>query len=311
MKSFVISILLIVVVFLPEMTAQQLPMFNNYRHHGYIVNPAMSGAQMQESVALMFRYQWRNVPGSPITGFATYDTHRLRDDFNTGLSAYLMYDQTGPSRVNGFSAAYSYHLEIPSYGDMSHFVSGGISVGLFQYRIDGDELIPHDTGDPLLVLGDRSSFLPDVSAGIYYYNDYVGFGFSVPQLLGLKAQFQGQGGTSIRSQERHYYGMVHARIPTDSYEDLVLVPSLWFKYVPHSPYHINFNLRADFNKLISAGIGYSTANQLTGELGVTIDERYIIGYAFGTQISDWNTLLGDTHEIHFKFIIDSEDFRWY
>jgi len=278
---------------------------------GFIINPAMSGSEEQETVGMLYRYQWTSIPGAPQTGFLTYDTHRLMDDYNMGLSGYLVHDRTGPTMTNGLSASYAYHIEIPSYGDDSHFLSFGAQLGLFQHRLNGDQLIVTDIDDQLVIGDKKSSFLPEIGAGVYYYNNFMGFGISVPQILGLTSNFTIDDQLSPINRERHIYGNVYGKIPLGQYEESFLLPAIWAKYSFHSPLHLNFNLKMMFSDKFLVGFGYSTSNMVTGELGLLINQKYKFGYSYSTQFSEWTTFLGDSHEMFFIYVIESDRFDWY
>ncbi len=271
----------------------------------------MSAFQREESVGVFFRYQWTQIQDSPMTGFAAYDTNRFMDDYNTGISAYFVHDQTGPIMSNGIVGNYSYHVEIPSYGENSHYFSGGISLGLYQHSLNGDALIVNDLDDPLTIGDRKSAFIPEIGAGIFYYNDYMGFGFSVPQLLGFQANFNGDVSKSSIRRNRHYYAMVHGKVPIGYAEETFLFPSIWFRYAPHSPMNLDIRLKALIDEVFIIGLGYNTANMVSGELGVNINHQYKISYSFTTQFTAWNTYTGDTHELMFIYVIDSDEHGYY
>ncbi len=291
--------------------AQQLPMFQQYRNFGFVVNPAMSGVQKQEAVGVLFRYQWSRMPKAPMTAFATFDTNRFLEDKNMGLSGYFIHDRTGPTMTNGIGLSYAYSIEIPSWGGESHFISFGLQASLSQFRLDGRDLVVTDLDDPL-VIGDRnSSFLPDLGAGIYYYNSYMGFGFSVPQILSLTSNFKEENTVSPINRERHIFANVYGKIPIGQYEESFILPAVWAKYAFHSPLHLDFNVKMIIDEKFIIGVGYNTANMVSGELGMFINDQYRFGYTYSTQFSEWNTFLGDSHEAHFIYILDSENLGWY
>lgn len=310
MKPYIVVILLLLGSH-AHIFAQQLPLFEQYRNMGFIVNPAISGSEEEETVGIFYRYQWTNIPGAPQTGFITYDTHRLMYDYNMAVSGYIVHDRTGPTMTNGVAGNYAYHIEIPSYGSSSHFISIGAQLGLYQHRLNGDQLIVTDLDDQL-VIGDRkSAFLPEIGAGFYYYNEYMGIGFSVPQILGLTSNFNLDGQLSPIKRERHMYGMAYGKIPIGYNEESFIMPSVWAKYSIHSPLHLNFNLKMILAEKFLVGFGYSTSNMITGEIGALINQKYKFGYSYSTQFTEWTTFLGDSHELFFIYVIESEKFNWY
>ncbi len=271
----------------------------------------MSGTEDMEAAGVLFRYQWTKMPKAPITALATFDTHRFKEDNNMGLSGYFIHDRTGPTMTNGIAVNYAYSIEFSGYRRESHYLSFGVQAALNQFRLDGSELIVNDVNDPLVV-GDRSSsFLPDLGVGIYYHNPYIGIGFSVPQILGLTGNFKDEVAVSPINRERHFYANIYGKIPLGQYEDSYLMPSIWGKYAFHAPFHFDFNLRLLFDERFIVGVGYNTANMVSGELGMEINTQYRFGYSYSTQFTEWNTFLGDSHEIHLTYILDSGKQSWY
>ena len=139
----------------------------------------------------------------------------------------------------------------------------------------------------------------------------MGFGVSVPQLLGITSTFTVDDRLSPIKKERHIYGNVYGKIPLGQYEESFLLPAIWAKYAFHSPLHLNFNLKMILNEKFLVGFGYSTSNMITGELGLFLNNRYKFGYSYSTQFTEWTTFLGDSHEMFFIYVIESDEFNWY
>lgn len=78
-----------------DMSAQQLPLFSEYLHNSYLINPAFTGWEGITAVSASYRNQWTGMTGAPRTatlGFQHYPNHS-----NTGIAGYFMHDQTGPT----------------------------------------------------------------------------------------------------------------------------------------------------------------------------------------------------------------------
>ncbi len=301
----ILGISFLLCVLFEKINAQQLPIYSQYNLNGFVINPAMTGMDHLMRANATYRRQWGNLPGGPETATASFTTYL--EDNNMGLGGYLLWDKTGPTSNAGINLDYSYHIEL---GNRYHSkkLAFGLALAFYQYRLNGSELLLDEPDDEAAFSNNASKILPDAGLGAVYYTEDFYVGFSVPQSISMNVQFEGVDGISRIRRIAHFYLMAGGKI--DIYDSsLILEPSVWIKYAPHSPIHADFNLKATISEFAGVGIGYSTSNIAQFEVDFLIMERARLGYAFSFQFADWQPYLGFNHEILLSFIIDNP--KWY
>ncbi len=310
-------ILFFVLIFVAELiSAQQLPLFTQYRENAGIINPAAvsNNYLLHEhniSFGASYRKQWVGLDAAP-------ETQTLRGEYMYAESGgfawiaggHIINDQTGPT---GFTGAYGRIAGIitddPYYGGLSF----GLSFGAVQYRVNTTKIRLRELND-VLTADDQSKVFPDVGLGVYYYRqmesgfldgDHVYAGFSVPQVFGLDLEFEDEDGKFNTQRIQHYYGLLglYHYFQNDSY----IEPSVWVKYAPNTPLNVDFNLRYQMESNFWLGTGLSTAGNLHLEMGyitgedIGWDGNLNIGYGFDYSFSSFGPSAGSTHEINVTY----------
>lgn len=294
-KLYILGFFLLVIT---PLFSQQLPIYSQYVQHGFVFNPAMAAWREEDELSFLYRHQWANMPDAPRTGVVSYQTYI--PDYSMGLGAYLLHDQAGPISFTGLSFAYNYQLNFENdYVERSRLAMG-ISAGFFQYRLNGNKLILHDQGDPLVIGNMRSRFTPDINAGLFYNHDDFYAGLSMMQIVPFKLRFQDGGNISTIQRKPHIYLLGGGYIPFG--ENNKIEPCFWAKYSPISPLNIYLNTKVHFNDAILFGLGYATDKSVMAQIGTTINEQLRLNYAFCFPISSLQSYLGSSHEILISYI---------
>lgn len=297
-----------------NVNAQQLPLFTQYREYQTILNPASVGSSylaldQNLTFGASYRNQWTGLKNGPTT--ATLRGEYLYE--NTGFSllsgGYILHDQTGPTGNTGvYGRVGGVISPDPYYGG----ISVGLTAGMVQYRVNGNEIILREEGD-IFDGESQSKFSPDLGFGIYAYKylrkgDYVYGGISMPQLLGLDLAFKSDNGEYKTQRIQHMYAMAGYML---RFKDGSLVePSVWAKYVKGANANIDFNFRYQMQTSFWIGIGGSTAKAIHAEAGVLLgdnaglDNTIRIGYGFDYNFSSFGPFAGSTHEINISYSLD-------
>jgi type IX secretion system PorP/SprF family membrane protein len=309
-KIYIIIIALVMVV--PVM-AQQLPLYSLYRENSFILNPAIAGSESHAIAMLTYRQQWLKVKDAPKTVTGSFRTPVLRTNF--GVGGHVVYDKTGPTSFIGGTAAFAYHISFDKINPFhwarflrkSH-ISLGLSLSAYQYQLNSNELQLDQANDPSVNLNANGKFLPNAGMGLYYYYDNFYLGFSVPNVIPFNVQFEENLYSSNLKRELHYYVVVGGRIPLGGksrYKPTVTIePMLWFKTVKNAPFQIDANVRVKYKNLFWVGGGYRTMKTMVFDAGVIISDKVQISYAYDQQVSDVAGYIGNSHELlvgfHFK-----------
>lgn len=176
------KLLLIGIVFWSlEGSAQQDPQFTQYMFNSFYYNPAFAGTDGVTKITGLYRSQWLGYAptygdgGAPTTQILSVHTPVAR--LKGGVGGYLVNDKLGP--VNNFEAQFSYAYYINVKGAK---LSLGLRGGIFSQKVDFDVYRATDPNDPLLASksGKESQVRPDFALGALYRKDkyYVGVGIN-------------------------------------------------------------------------------------------------------------------------------------
>lgn len=324
--------LIILSLFSLELGAQLLTPYTLYRDQWGVVNPASisNNYTVDEyvfSVAATDRHQWLgngfNWDYSPNTQVLNFEG--ILENDNIVIGGHLMQDRTGALSTLGAYGRFAYMIPLDRLGRQA--LSVGLAMGLVQTRsrIDGSDTRYFDVPEDDIVAG--AVINPDVSLGIFYYNEDIWYaGVSIPQILSFSAEFgEDQLVYSFR-QPRHYYAVAGGYIPFDffgfgdgsSYLEL----SGWARYLPLRQsnadsfahlFRIDGNARYQHNQIAWVGVGLGSALALEytflhTELGFIAGEnmnfeksQLKIGLALDFTIGDPIQRLGPSAEINVMF----------
>ena len=316
MNRFYLSI--IVLLFCGQtLSAQQIPLFTQYRQNLGILNPAAVNsdfhtADQRLSFGVSYRNQWVGFDATPVT--QTIRGEYILDNgggFGLMFGGYVINDQTGPT---GFTGAYGRIAGIltddAEYGGLAF----GLNMGAVQYRVNASELFVRDAGD-IVSMEDQSQIFPDVGLGVYYYKTIDGggrldgdifyAGASIPQVFGLNLDFKNADGEFTTQRIQHFYGLagLYHFFDNDGY----IETSTWIKYAPNVPVSVDLNLRYQFPGNMWLGTGVSSAGTFHLETGFSFgedlgwDNTFRIGYGFDYSFNTFGPDVGNTHEINLSF----------
>lgn len=313
MKTLFIP-LLVMVITLTEIKAQQLPIFSVYRDQWSIFNPAVLSNNYiindrTTTLGTTYHIQWWNLSSSPRTQLINWE--QIKEDYNIIYGGQLVNDQAGKLGQTGVYGRFAYHIDLGRRVEQAFVI--GLHAGLVQYRAKLSEInFPDPTTAPGL---DDKLLYPDFGFGIfYYYTDRYYAGLSVPQLFALSTVFD-KAGAPVSVQRVQHYNLVLGAYWDISWlgnETSFAEPSLWVKYAPGGAINADINLRAQVSELIWAGTGLNlgfgrqTSAALHFEAGLffgdqvnMLNSHFKMGFGFDLPISqDIRTYFGNSVELN-------------
>lgn len=300
--------------FCVEVSAQQLPLFTQYRDHWGIINPAsLTGDLMTDdynvAISASYRNQWVKQANTPNTqtlqGLYIFDDAR---EVGFLLGGYLIRDETGPT---SFTGAYGRLGGI--IGDDPHFESFSLALnfGMVQYRIQTEEVILLES-DLAVGTCECTQFYPDVGFGLFYQkrinNDNIYAGFSVPQIFGIGVSFSHDGDNIVTQRIQHFYFLagMYKYIADNNF----IEPSIWVKYAPYAPINVDFNLKIQLQEHFWIGGGGSLHGTVHLEAGFLLKDfnqsynNLRIGYGFDYAFKTYGPAFGASHEINIGYAFE-------
>ena len=163
-KHFYLIIIITVGFFIQnKSTAQQLPLFSEYLHNAFTLNPALMGWENITAASLSYRQQWTGMPNAPKTATLSYQNYDNK--YNMGYGAYFMNDRTGPTSFTGLNLAYGYQLKMDSEKSglyNRNRLCLGLSLAAQVYRLRGRDLLYNDADDDLIINANQSKLLHEI-----------------------------------------------------------------------------------------------------------------------------------------------------
>jgi type IX secretion system PorP/SprF family membrane protein len=279
--------------------AQQLPLFSQYYYNPFMYNPALTGTAETNNAYLIHRSQWKDMPGSPTTYALTIDGTVKEKEIGLGLS--LFNDQTDIFSRTGLYGSYSYHLPLNS----EHNIYVGLSAGVIDNKIDFSRTNVTDVNDPLLYNTNRRKVTTDATFGLSYFWQDLTVGFSVPQLLGTKINYDEDNTNVYMRLRRHFIGSVMYNLEIN--EDIDFIPSIMTRAAKGSPFQFDVNANFSWKDMVRAGLSYRFGYSAGMNLGVKLNNNLTAGYAYEYVISPIGKFSGGGHEIMLGYSFGKKD----
>ncbi|WP_343613737.1 type IX secretion system membrane protein PorP/SprF [Flavobacterium sp.] len=288
-KINIILVLFIIIIFLERAYAQQTPVFSSYNYNTVLINPAHAGYYADLDLAMTTNGYFNSVEGSP----KNFDlsVNKLTWGEKIGLAAGISHDQIGVTNTTNFFTSYSYKIYYDSdykYGKWwaydPNIISFGVTAGAMIYNENLTQLgIENDPKFQENV----NSFTPTFRVGFLYNRDHIYFGLSSPNLL--NSAFNSSNNTNLKNV---YYSYLGYKFFTNRFEEVLINPSLLFKYVEGAPFQADLNLLINYKNKVEFGGGYRTSKTLNFLAGFHLSDNFRVICTYNKSID--NVVIPDT-----------------
>lgn len=268
---------------------QQTPRFSNYLFNKVIINPGAAGSNDYMEVMGSYRKQWVGFDGAPATSFLSFDGSVLQRRLGVGVQ--VINDRIGALNSNGavLTAAPRVRLARES------FLSFGVSVGLFNNRLDGNELTYKDQSETAIPGANESVSVLDMKLGIYYKDKKYFGGISVFNILEPIVRYSGNSQALGSTLERHYYFMGGRIFRLNDVWDIL--PSAQYTLTESGQDQLDLNLRAMYNNFIGAGVSFRGKESVSLMFEVLPSPIFRFGYAYDISTNSLRKEHSGSHEI--------------
>lgn len=274
------------------LSAQQTSQYTHFMFNYFQINPAVAGTVQCMDIRLGYREQWVGFENNPRTAFASvHTTLKSKSGISKskhGLGGMAEVDNTGPIARTSLYLAYAYHFQF----NRNWMVSTGFYLGFMQYRFDISKIFAENFNDPVLLNGSRNSFVfPDITPGIYAYNNSWVLGVTVAHVLGNKVPAIGDD-----TRLRRHLTIMASKTFGDT-EKLSFSPAILLKHVSKSTPAIDFNLMADYKDQIAIGASYRTGDGFAALIKVKMFKMISLAYSYDITTFAIKVASSNTHEI--------------
>lgn len=296
-KNLILLILAIVVntlFFNISAKAQTEPMYSQYLYNMLGVNPAYAGNREATSLNFFQRRQWVGLSGAPQTTSMSIDGASNNNKFGWGVQLYD--DKLGVEKADGANLMFSTHIQISQKG----VLSGGLSIGLMNYRIDLINVQGRYTPSDPAFYSNFNKWLPDVGLGIYYNTDKFYVGLSVPNVLKSRLTAFDVMNSGIQKVNSTHLFFTSGYV-FDVNDDVKIKPSTMIKAVGGAPIELDLNTNLWLKDIIGIGCSYRTGDAIVAMAEAQINENLRFGYAYDMTISTLKYYNDGSHEIMIRY----------
>ena len=287
MKRFnYIFIILILISYISS--GQQSPHYTQYMFNDFVINPALAGTKDYYQIRSNHRFQWVGLSDPPSTN--TISIYGPHSKLPMGFGGYLYNDVTGPTSRTGLTGSYAYNIEI----NRDIRISGGLSMGLMQYKLDGAQLIIKDQSDLAIQPVVYSAYVPDATIGFYAYADEWYAGFSINQLFNNKLKFFEED-ARLNRLKSHFY--LTGGYKYEINQDFVVEPSIIIKGTAPKVYQFDLTARVTYQEMVWGGLSYRLKDAFSVLLGYIYNEQFYFGYAYDIGTTDLRSYNSGSHEL--------------
>jgi type IX secretion system PorP/SprF family membrane protein len=308
-KIFVISALFLLANIAKS---QDQYVFTNFMMNDYYYNPAVAGSKDVHYANIGFRKQWAGFNEAPSTLYANF-YGSVGNKMKHGYGASIVSDQSGLMQNTGFYLNYAYHIRLNDNWKLGL----GIKPGYMQYNVKLYDAQLADIGDEVLTGNVLTTSAFDLNSGIHLYSKKFFFMASMRNILGNAVKF-----TAFNDGLSRYYTgiigynwLVNAKKKPDTDEegnvikrkkDFELSPVVMVNYVSPVRPQASIMLKATYDKRYWLGFTYRTDDALGVALGLTLKNRFNLGYAFDYSLGDIKAYNSGSHEIMLTFQVTSK-----
>ncbi len=286
MNKFLVS-LIISIISVIGLQAQQDPLYNLYGFNQVMINPAYAGLYKDVTLNLITRKQWVGIDGSPLTNFLS-GTSSIDKRF--GVGGMIITDQLGINLTTEIQAAFSFKL----INKDGRVLALGVQGGYINYRYDYSKLNLEYVDDEDLDFSRTSFSKPNVGAGIFYKTDRLYFGVSAPRILNVEVN---DGVTTSTRYQRHFY-VSGGFIINNTFKSLArLRPSFLWRVMPEGNQALDLSLHASILETLWVGATYRNLSGVGIDGALQVSQRFRVGYAFELPTNSLISQNYGTHEI--------------
>ena len=286
MKRINKIIIMVFVLIISGVQAQQDPQYTQYIHNTAIVNPAYLGSQESLNIVGLFRTQWVGLEGAPKT--QTLSVSSPIDYYKRmSLGLSVTKDEIGITSETYFNVDFSYSIPFGEYDTLSF----GLKAVGHLLDINFQELSIFDVNETNFQGSINNKFSPNVGLGLYYNSNKYYLGVSVPYLLDTKfydktvSLDEDLSSTSYLRKERIHFYWIGGYV-FDINDSLKFKPAVLTKVVLGAPLQVDVSANFLINDKFTLGMGYRWSAALSAMAAFRISDKFMIGFAYDRETTE-------------------------
>ena len=268
---------------------------NSIKFNKHLINPAFSFAKENApTLTIVNRRQWVDFENAPQFYFANY-LGRLSNRSRFGLGIY----QQSAGLLKNFGGVLNYSYSVPMGYDSN--LTFGLNTYFYNSTFDFGKIITVE--DEPLLLSQKANTLIGLKPGINFGTEFFDFGVSVNNLVLYNLATS----EMVKdNQQNSFLGHIMYTGYIDSYRDFfddAKFSTLFFVEKNKDATAIAGTVLLDIPNKGWAQGGYNTLLGFSAGVGITISEKFSIGYNYDLGLGDISEL-GASHQILLAYTFD-------
>lgn len=290
------------------LAAQQAPQYSLYMLNPYACNPAYAGLENTLVATGVYRQQWSNLLGAPVTQHI--NAHLPLYVISSGVGLKVENDAIGAHRTTQAVLSYSYQLELARTVSLS----AGVSAGYLQYSLDGTKLRAPDGiyaepnfshNDQFLPEGKVQAGTPVFEAGLYLQTKNLQVGASVQPAFSPALTISGANALKIEPVQHYFFTAIYS---IDVGDNLNIRPSAIAK-TDFTETQMEISTVFQWNENIFAGasfrgFGSSDRDAAVVLAGLRLNEKTTLAYSFDIPLSPLSSANRGSHELLLRYSLN-------
>ena len=290
-KILEVLLILVALIALPDLQAQQDPQYTHYMYNTMSINPAYAGQRDVLSFTGLYRTQWVGIDGAPESG--SLGLHSPLNDDRLGLGLNVVQDALGPATESFVDLNFSYSIPV---NDNGLELSFGAKAGVHQLKTDWTKGRFQLLTDPTFNNNINLSSLI-LGAGLYLHSDRWYLGASVPNFLTTEHYDDIQ--ERIASERINFY-FIGGYVFNLS-RALKLKPSFFVKAVSGAPVIADLSANFLYQDTLNLGLAYRWDDSISALLGFQVTNGLYLGYSYDLTTTGLSNYNSGTHELLLRF----------
>ena len=269
-----IIILIIAVISLITVSAQQDPQFTQNMFNKLANNPGFAGSRGVVATSILHRSQWMGFnDGGAAASTQNFSVDAELPFLYGGVGLNVVNDNIAEFRNLGLQASYAYRTEL-GVGQ----IGMGMSVGMYQSGLNGSKLKSAQSNDPAIPSVEVKGSSLDIGAGIYYNTQDVYVGLSSAHMTEPTVEWSDGQDFDLT---RHYFLIAGYYHELSSL--LSLNPSIYLKS-DGATSQLDINTNLIYNNKMWGGVSYRLDEGVSLLAGMNMNEDFRFGLAYDITI---------------------------
>lgn len=276
-----------------NLSAQLVPVTNQYMLNPLSINPAYAGSRGVFNMAAFYRKQWVGIKGAPETTTLAMDAPVSGERIGLGLT--ILSDKIGVTKETQFNTNYAYKINLKN-----GILSFGLGAGIYITNTAWSDLVVLDPGDEYYLVDSKVFIVPNFSFGTYYSVNNFFAGFSIPKLVGQKFDFN-KNKYVLKNNFSDYMYMFNTGYVFDVSSKLKFYPSALITYSADNK--ILYDINAHFRLMDRLWIGssYRSNRSVASMFQFQLTNQLKFAYTYDFDFNKLRTFSSGSHEVMLRY----------